>query len=72
MALNSIISNSSLTNKERLQELEKQLKLDNFKSLARARKGNLIIRNVKTNPHYIIGTHIISGKNIISWITIIF
>ena len=43
----------------------KRLKMDNFKSLARARKGNLIIRNVKTNPHYIIGTHIISGKNVV-------
>ncbi len=40
----------------------KRIKMEEIKLLTRARKGNLIIRNVKTNPHYVVGTHIVSGK----------
>ncbi|MDD4282880.1 MAG: DNA topoisomerase IV subunit A [Bacilli bacterium] len=40
----------------------KRVKLTDIKYLTRARKGNLIVRDVKTNPYYIVGTHIITGK----------
>ncbi len=41
----------------------KRVRMSEIKELTRARRGNLIIRDVKTNPYQIVGTHILSGKN---------
>lgn len=41
----------------------KRVKLIEFPSLARARKGIQIIREVKTNPYHIINSYIINNKN---------
>ncbi len=41
----------------------KRVKLSEFEKTSRARKGVLIVRDVKTNPYYILKTFIISNKN---------
>ena len=43
----------------------KRIKLDEFEKTTRARKGIQIVRDVKTNPYYIIKTLITSGKTIL-------
>ncbi|MDD3187261.1 MAG: DNA topoisomerase IV subunit A [Bacilli bacterium] len=40
----------------------KRIKLSEFETISRARKGVQIIRDVKTNPYYILKTLIASGK----------
>ena len=40
----------------------KRVRMSDIKLISRARKGNLIIRDVKTNPYYIVDTYIVSGK----------
>ena len=41
----------------------KRVKLSEFEITSRARKGSLVIRNVKTNPYYILNSFIVSNKN---------
>ena len=41
----------------------KRVRISEFEKLTRARKGTLIIRDVKTNPYYILNTFIISHKD---------
>ncbi|MFA5603568.1 MAG: DNA topoisomerase IV subunit A [Bacilli bacterium] len=43
----------------------KRVKMTDIKYLSRARKGNLIIRDVKTNPYYVVNTHIVNSKKIL-------
>ncbi len=43
----------------------KRVKLSEFEIMSRARKGTLIIRDVKTNPYYILKSFVITGKPII-------
>ena len=40
----------------------KRVRISEFERLTRARKGTLIIRDVKTNPYYILNTFIIPNK----------
>ncbi len=40
----------------------KRVKISEFERMTRARKGTLIIRDVKTNPYYILNTFIVSNK----------
>ena len=40
----------------------KRVKLVEFEKTSRARKGSLVIRNVKTNPYYIINSFIVNNK----------
>lgn len=40
----------------------KRVKLTEFEVMGRARKGTLVIRNVKTNPYYILNSFITSNK----------
>lgn len=40
----------------------KRVKLSEFEKTSRARKGSLVIRNVKTNPYYIINSFIVNNK----------
>ncbi len=40
----------------------KRVKLSEFETTSRARKGSLVIRNVKTNPYYILNSIITSNK----------
>lgn len=40
----------------------KRVKLSEFETTSRARKGSLVIRNVKTNPYYILNSFIVSNK----------
>ena len=41
----------------------KRIKLSEFEPMSRARKGILMVRDVKTNPYSIINTFIVSNKN---------
>ena len=41
----------------------KRVKLSEFEKTSRARKGVLVIRDVKTNPYYIINSFVVSTKN---------
>ena len=41
----------------------KRIRLSEFELTSRARKGVLLVRDVKTNPYYILKTFIISNKN---------
>ena len=41
----------------------KRIKLTEFEPISRARKGVLVIRDVKTNPYYILKAFIIGNKN---------
>jgi len=41
----------------------KRIKLSEFERISRARKGIQVIRDVKTNPYYILKTFIINSKN---------
>ncbi len=43
----------------------KRVKLSEFEKTSRARKGVLVIRDVKTNPYYIINSFVVSTKSII-------
>ncbi len=47
----------------------KRVKLEEVEITSRARKGVLLVRDVKTNPYSIIKSFIIEGKNIIGVIT---
>lgn len=40
----------------------KRIKMNDIKPISRARRGNLIVRDVKTNPYYVIGTYITNAK----------
>lgn len=40
----------------------KRVKLSEFERLSRARKGTLLIRDVKTNPYYILTTYIVNNR----------
>ena len=40
----------------------KRVKLSEFERLSRARKGTLLIRDVKTNPYYILNTYIVNNR----------
>ena len=44
----------------------KRIKLSEFEVMSRARKGLLIVRDVKTNPYHIINTFVVSSKSTIS------
>ena len=44
----------------------KRIKLSEFEIMSRARKGLLIVRDVKTNPYHIINTFVVSSKSTIS------
>ena len=48
----------------------KRVKLSEFELISRARKGIQIIREVKTNPYYILKTFIIGYKEIIGYKTL--
>lgn len=41
----------------------KRVKLSEFEKTSRARKGTLVVRNVKTNPYYILNSFVISNKS---------
>lgn len=41
----------------------KRVRLSEFETMSRARKGTLIIRDVKTNPYYILKTFILNNKD---------
>ena len=41
----------------------KRVKLSEFEKTSRARKGSLVIRNVKTNPYYILNSFVVSNKS---------
>lgn len=43
----------------------KRIKLSEFEMMTRARKGVLMVRDVKTNPYNIINTFIVSNRNIL-------
>ena len=43
----------------------KRIRLQEFETLSRARKGVLVIRDVKTNPYHILNSYIINNKNMI-------
>ena len=43
----------------------KRVRLQEFEILSRARKGVLVIRDVKTNPYHILNSFIINNKNMI-------
>ncbi len=65
-----VVSGQTFTNEDYLvvvtdKGTAKRVKLSDIKYLSRARKGNLIVRDVKTNPYYVVNTHIISGKKIL-------
>ena len=47
----------------------KRIKLDEFEITSRARKGVLLVRDVKTNPYSILKVFVISGKTVIGLIT---
>lgn len=47
----------------------KRIKLEDIKETARARKGNSVIRDVKTNPYKIIKTLVLDSKEIIKIMT---
>jgi topoisomerase-4 subunit A len=47
----------------------KRIKLDEFDLATRARKGLLVVRDVKTNPYHIINAYMIKGKAEIGIIT---
>ena len=40
----------------------KRVKITEFEKTSRARKGSLVIRNVKTNPYYILNSFVLSNK----------
>ena len=40
----------------------KRVKLSEFEKTSRARRGSLVVRNVKTNPYYILNTFVVSNK----------
>lgn len=40
----------------------KRIRLTDINSISRARRGNLIVRDVKTNPYYVVGTYITNSK----------
>ena len=44
----------------------KRIKLSEFEPIARARRGLQVIREVKTNPYYIISAFVVSARNIIT------
>jgi len=65
-----VVSMSLYDNEEYLsvittKQTGKRIKLTEFEPLTRARKGIQIIRDVKTNPYYIIKTFITDGRSII-------
>lgn len=41
----------------------KRVRLVEFEKTSRARKGSLVIRNVKTNPYYILNSFVVSNKS---------
>lgn len=41
----------------------KRVKLSEFEKTSRARRGSLVVRNVKTNPYYILNTYVVSNKS---------
>ncbi len=43
----------------------KRVRMSDIKPISRARRGNLIVRDVKTNPYYVVGTCILSGKKLL-------
>lgn len=45
----------------------KRVKLSEFETTSRGRKGVLIVRDVKTNPYYILKTFIISNKELLGY-----
>ena len=47
----------------------KRIKLDEFEKMTRARKGVLVVRDVKTNPYKIINSFVVSNKNEIGVMT---
>ena len=47
----------------------KRIKLEEFDTTSRARKGVYIVRDVKTNPYHILGTFIVDTKDEIGFIT---
>ena len=44
----------------------KRVRLSEFETMNRARKGTLIIRDVKTNPYYILNTLIVNNRGILA------
>ncbi len=44
----------------------KRIKLTEFETISRAKKGVLMVRDVKTNPYHILRTFIVPSKNVIS------
>ena len=44
----------------------KRIKLTEFEPISRAKKGVLMVRDVKTNPYHILRTFIVPSKNVIS------
>ena len=43
----------------------KRIKLTEFETISRARKGVLVVRDVKTNPYHILNAFITNSKNIL-------
>ena len=46
----------------RKEDVGKRVKLSEFEKTSRARRGSLVVRNVKTNPYYILNTFVVSNK----------
>ena len=62
-----VVSGSVITSEEYLSLITskntgKRIKLSEFERISRARKGIQVIRDVKTNPYYILKTFIINSK----------
>ena len=66
---NDIVASGNVINGEEyvsvitLKNTGKRIKLSEFERISRARKGIQIIRDVKTNPYYILKTFVINSKN---------
>ena len=66
---NDIVSSGSVINNDEYLSLitskntGKRIKLSEFERISRARKGVQVIRDVKTNPYYILKTFIINSKH---------
>ena len=62
-AIKPIINNDEYISIITKKNTGKRIKLSEFERISRARKGIQIIRDVKTNPYYILKTFIINSKH---------
>ncbi len=59
----NVINNDEYVSLITSKNTGKRIKLSEFERISRARKGIQIIRDVKTNPYYILKTFIVNSKN---------